>query len=73
MSMINSGTYEFDSIFNVMDFVKPLVIEGFPVAINTVYKEFPRERDIDKFIVNIGKKGCRMAIYDPDEKECDNG
>ena len=68
MSMINSGTYEFNSIFNVMDFVKPLIVEGYPVAINTTFKKFPRENDIDKFEVNVGKKGCKMAIYDPDEK-----
>lgn len=68
MSMINPGTYEFTSIFNVMDFVKPLVVEGYSVAINTTYKQFPRENDIDKFTVDIGKKGCKMVIYDPDEK-----
>lgn len=73
MAMINPGTYEFDSIFNLMDFVKSLVVEGYSVAINTVFKEFPREYDIDKFEVNVGKKGCKMAIYDPDEKACDNG
>lgn len=37
MAMINSGTYEFNSIFNLMDFVKPLVVEGYSVAINTVF------------------------------------
>ena len=73
MAMINSGTYEFNSICNLMDFVKPLVVEGYSVAINTVFKEFPREHDIDKFEVNVGKKGCKMAICDPDEKACDNG
>ena len=68
MSMINPGTYEFNSLYNVMDFVKPLLIEGYSVAINTVYKEVPFENSIDKFEVNVGKKGCKMAIYDPDEK-----
>ena len=73
MAMINSGTYEFNSIFNLMGFVKPLVVEGYSVAINTVFKEFPREHDIDKFEVNVGKKGCKMAICDPDEKAYDSG
>ena len=68
MSMINPGTYEFNSIFNVMYFVKPLIVEGYSVAINTIFKKFPRENDIDKFEVNVGKKGCKMAIYYPDEK-----
>lgn len=72
MSMINSGTYEFDNLCNVMDFVKSLIVEGYPVAINTIYEEFPREKLIDKFTVDVGKKGCKMAIYDPDEKACDN-
>lgn len=62
MSMINPGTYEFTSLYNVIDFVKPLIIEGYPVAINTVYKEFTLERSIDKFEVNIGQKGCKMEI-----------
>lgn len=70
MSMINPGTYEFNSIHDVMDFVKPLLVEGYSVAINTVYKNIPFgiENCIDKFEVNVGKKGCKMAIYDPDEK-----
>lgn len=71
MSMINPGTYEFKSLYNVMDFVKPLIVEGYPVAINVFYKQFPRENDIDKFTVDVGKKGCKIAIYDPNEKACD--
>ena len=73
MAMINSGSYEFNSILNVMDFVKPLIVEGYSIAINTVYQDIPFENSIDKFIVTVGKKGCKMAIYDPDEKACDNG
>lgn len=70
MAMINPGTYEFDSILNVMDFVKPLLVEGYSVAINTVCEKVPFDYRIDKFEVNIGKKGCKIAIYDPDEKAC---
>ena len=72
MSMINFGTFESISLQNVIDFVKPLLLEGYPVAINTIYEEFPREDHINKFTVDVGKKGCKMAIYDPDEKACDN-
>ena len=72
MAIINPGTYEFNSLYNVMDFVKPLLIEGYSVAINTVYKNFPFQNGIDKFTVDVGKKGCRMAIYDPDEKASNN-
>lgn len=72
MGMLNPNTYEFNSLQNVMDFVKPLVVEGYSVAINTVYEAIPFENGIDKFTVNIGKKGCKMAIYDPNEKACNN-
>ena len=73
MSMINPGTYEFNSLYNVLDFVKPLLIEGYSVAINTAYKDVPfLHNNIDKFEVNVGKKGCKIAIYDPDEKACDD-
>ena len=75
MAIINPGTYEFNSLYNVMDFVKPLLVEGYSVAINTVYKDVPFEIGscIDKFTVDVGKKGCKMAIYDPDEKAEDAG
>lgn len=74
MSMINPSTYEFNSLQNAMDFVKPLLVEGYSVAINTVYKNVPFEieNQIDKFTVDVGKKGCKMAIYDPNEKACNN-
>lgn len=39
--MTNLGTYEFNSICNVMDFIKPLIVEGYSVTINKVYKDFP--------------------------------
>ena len=68
MVMIDSGTYEFKSLSNAVDFVKPLVVEGYSVAINTVYKDFPFRDSIDKFTVDVGKKGCKIAIHDPDEK-----
>jgi hypothetical protein len=72
MSMINSGTYEFNSLMNVMDFIKPLIVEGYSVAINTVYKDVPFEDSIDKFTVDVGKKGCKMTIYNLDEKSSNN-
>lgn len=73
MGMVNHNTYEFNSLQNAMDFVKPLVIEGYSVVINTVYRNgpFEIENQIDKFIVDVAKKGCKIAIYDYDEKACD--
>lgn len=72
MGMINPSTYEFNSLYNAMDFVKPLLVEGYSVAINTVYEKAPFDYRIDKYTVDVGKKGCKMAIYDPDEKACNN-
>jgi len=66
------GEFEFDSIHNVMDFIKPLLIEGYSVAINTVYKRLPFEDSIDKFVVYVGEKGCKMAIYNLEEKACND-
>ena len=64
MAMINPCTYEFKSLSNAMDFVKPLIVEGYSVAINTVYKDIPFSDDIDKFTVDVGKKGCKFTIHD---------
>ena len=48
--------YEFKSIFNAMDFIKPLMIEGgCKIRIYTKFKDFPRENDI-KCIQVIVKK-----------------
>lgn len=40
MAMIDTGAYEFKSLSNAMNFVKPLIVEGYPVAIDTVYRDF---------------------------------
>lgn len=72
MAMINSGTYEFNSICNLMDFVKPLILEGYPVAINTVLGKFPREYKIEKFVAYIGEKGVKF-YYAEETKETPNG
>ena len=60
MPMINSGTYEFKSLNNLLDFVKPLVVEGYSVAINTIPGTFPHEYTIEKFIVYVGEKGVKF-------------
>ena len=66
--------FEFTNMTNVMDFVKPLILEGYSVVINTVYihKDVPFEDSIDKFVVYVGEKGCKMAVYNPEEKACDD-
>lgn len=71
MATINSGAYEFNSIQNLTDFIRPLIIEGYPVAVNTIYKEYPWEHDIEKFTVCVGGKGCKISVYceAPNESE----
>lgn len=61
--MINSGTYEFNSIQNLTDFIRPLIIEGYSVAVNTIFKKYPWEHDIEKFIVYVSEKGCKMSVW----------
>ncbi len=67
MAIINSDTYEFQSLDNLLDFVKPLVVEGYPVAINTVPGTFPREYTIEKFVVYVGNKGVKFYCDEPTE------
>jgi len=64
MAMINSGTYEFKSICNLMDFVKPLILEGYPVAIDTVRGEYT----IKKFVTYIGEKGVKFYCAEPTQE-----
>lgn len=61
--------YEFRSLFNMMDFIKPLAVEGYTIAIKTVYKQFPRENDIDKFIVMVGPKGKDIKVFVTEDDE----
>ena len=54
MAMIPNGTeYEFNTIQNVLDFIRPLLIEGYTVATRTVFRPFPRENSIEKFVVYV--------------------
>lgn len=74
MAMINSGTYEFNSIQNLIDFIRPLIIEGYSVAANTTFKKYPWEHDIEKFTVYVGEKGakfycCEETELAPNESE----
>lgn len=71
MSMIVNNNFELSNISNVLDFVKPLLIEGYSVSINKVHKEYLFDGE-DVFTIIVGKKGCKIAIYDPEEKACDN-
>ncbi len=71
MSMIINNNFEFNDISNVLDFVKPLLIEGYSVSINKVYNKYMLDEE-GKFAIIVGNKGCKWQIYDPEEKACDN-
>lgn len=46
--------YKFTSIDRVLEFIEPLLVEGnYKVSIKTLYKEFPREYQIDYFEVTV--------------------
>ena len=57
------NTYEFKGLDSLLDFVKPLIVEGYPVAINSIPGKFPREDTIEKFIAQVGEKGTQLEIY----------
>ena len=55
--------YEFNTIQNVLDFIRPLLIEGYTVATRTVFKPFPRENSIEKFVVYVADtQGKELSI-----------
>ena len=46
--------YKFTSIDRVLEFIKPLLVEGrYSVSVRTFYKEYPREYSIDYFEVTV--------------------
>lgn len=54
--------YEFESITRTLDFVKSLIVEGYPVVINTRFMGFPRENDVDCFEVTVGEKKNNINV-----------
>lgn len=68
MAMIIDNDFEFNDLSNVIDFVKPLLIEGYSVSINKTNKHFLYDGE-EVFTVVVGKKGCKWSIYDPEEEK----
>lgn len=55
--------YEFNSIENLMSFIRPLIIEGYTIATKTVFRPFPRENSIENFIVYVADaKGKEVNV-----------
>ena len=72
MATLPNNLYEFEDFFNMIDFIKPLIVEGYPVIIQKIYGERPllpgMERETLGFQVEIGPKGENVKVYLPDEK-----
>lgn len=71
MALTNINNYSFNSHQAVLDFIAPLIVEGYPVAIQTMFREFPRENDIDHYEVSIGekKKPIKVMIEEEDDED----
>lgn len=71
MALINTDSYTFNSRQAVLDFIAPLITEGYPVAIQTVYGNTIMDKDkIDHFEVFIGEKRKPIKIFiQTDESE----
>ena len=61
--------YKFNSHQNVLDFISPLIVEGYPVVIQTVFMGFPREGTIDHYEVTVGEKDIPIKVYVKAERE----
>lgn len=48
------AVYKFTALDRVLEFVAPLLVEGkHSVGLRTIYREFPRETQIDYFEVTV--------------------
>ena len=66
MTTLPNNIYEFDSLYNAIDFIKPLIVEDYPVVIQKIYgekKHFPTELECKGFRVEIGPKGEEIKVY----------
>ena len=71
MALINANKYSFNSRQGVLDFIAPLISEGYPVAIQTVYEDHYWDKDrIDHYEVSIGekRKPIEVMVETEDEK-----
>jgi hypothetical protein len=67
------NTYEFKSLNNLLDFVKPLIVEGYPVLLQLIPCKFPREYTIEKFVAYVGEKENQLEVYCKEETSNGNG
>lgn len=62
---------EFNSIENLLDFIKPLIVEGYSIAVRTIYEEFPYQYKIKNFVVYLvdKDKDMKITLKDPEDKK----
>ena len=75
MALTNANNYSFNSHQGVLDFISPLILEGYPVAIQTVYEENYWDKGrIDHYEVSVGEKKKPIKIYvgEPEKAENDD-
>ena len=60
-----SNIYECDSLFNAMDLIKPLIIEGYSVVIQKIQEETPAACYPNHvyFRVDVGPKNKKIDVY----------
>ena len=75
MAMLPNNIYEFSSLSNAIDFVKPLIIEGYPVVIQRAHNESPLYvcANYETYQVDVGPKDEEIKVYFPNEKAENNG
>ena len=71
MALINASKYSFKLRQAALDFVAPLIVEGYPVVIQTVFDEFWKDR-IDHYEVSIGEKRKPIKIIIEQEEDNEN-
>lgn len=64
-SVLCSNVYECDSLFNAMDLIKPLIIEGYSVVIQKIQEETPAACYPNRvyFRVDVGPKNKKIDVY----------
>lgn len=66
-AVITNSIYEFDRYSNVMDFIKPAIDEGYPIAINPIKDEC--NPNFTRYAVAIGSKDTEFKIMVSEKKD----
>ena len=73
MALTNANNYTFNSRQDVLDFVTPLIVEGYPVVIQTVFDiSILDANKIDHYEVSIGEKRKPIKVMIEQEEDNEN-